>query len=535
MAEKMRAASQSGDGYWKQREDRQRENDIKDDKAIGREMNQIFNRAADNAAREIESFYGRYADKEGMSLADAMKPVTRSEMEEYQRLAKIYVEAAAARRRGEATTVDPFSDEANRAMRRYNMSMKVNRLEMLKARIGVANVDSYDRMREVIGSGLSRAAQQRYEYYAGILGKTVQNPEQAAQTLVNASYHNATWSDRIWANQERLRDRLGDALRTGLLQGKGAVALARDIRNAFGVSGYEAQRLMRTEMARVRIGAAEQSMQANGNTHYIYLAEPSACPDCAELADQVFPLPDMQPGSNAPPIHPFCRCAVAPHWDDDKYQRWLDDLASGGDTPWAEFEGEDGATDTAQYLVKSYNAGDNITKERMNINKVISSVPQKVQEAINAGTQIIVGKYSGSGYDYKNDILHIAKGATQEEIVHEIGHLIDNKLINQSARDSLLRDIVAGMSIEHVKQDVFVDASGQEHNVIYLQSDRFVSDYQGRVYVDEAADAFDDNGNVRIDKMQEFISEIFREYWKDSENLNRYYPEHYSLIDGAVK
>ena len=275
-----------------------------------------------------------------MSLADAMKPVTRSEMEEYQRLAKIYVEAAAARRRGEATAVDSFSDEANRAMRRYNMSMKVNRLEMLKARIGVANVDSYDRMCEVIGSGLSRAAQQRYEYYAGILGKTVQNPEQAAQTLVNASYHNATWSDRIWTNQERLRDRLGDALRTGLLQGRGAVALARDIRNAFGVSGFEAQRLMRTEMARVRIGAAEQSMQANGNTHYIYLAEPSACPDCAELADQVFPLPDMQPGSNAPPIHPFCRCAVAPHWDDDKYQRWLDGPAQAG-VPWAEFENDD--------------------------------------------------------------------------------------------------------------------------------------------------------------------------------------------------
>lgn len=337
MAEKMRATSRSGDGYWQQREDRQRRNDIRDDKLIGQEMSRIFNRAADNAVKEIESFYGRYADKEGISLADAMRPVTRSEMEEYQRLAKIYVEAAAARRRGEATSVDPFSDEAYRAMRRYNMSMKVNRLEMLKARIGIANVDSYDRMKDIIESGLSRAAQQRYEYYAGILGKTVQNPEQAAQTLVNASYHNATWSERLWKNQDRLRDKLGDALRTGLLQGKGTAVLARDIRNAFGVSTYDAQRLMRTEMARVRIGAAEQSMMANGNTHYMYLAEPSACPDCAALADQVFPLPDMQPGSNAPPLHPFCRCAVAPHWDDDKYQRWLSGPAQAG-VPWGEFD-----------------------------------------------------------------------------------------------------------------------------------------------------------------------------------------------------
>lgn len=189
----------------------------------------------------------------------------------------------------------------------------------------------------------------------------------------------------------------------------------------------------------------------------------------------------------------------------------------------------------AQYLVQSHNPGDNITKERMSIIKAVSKCPQKVQDEINNGTQIIVGKYSSSGYDYKNNILYIAKGAAPEEVAHEIGHLVDNKIVDQSARDSLLRKIAADITLDNVKQDVFVDASGAEYDVIYLKSNKFVSNYQGRVYVEDSADIFDDDGNVRIDKMQEFVSEAFREYWKDSDNLSKKYPEQYSLIDGAVK
>ena len=34
---------------------------------------------------------------------------------------------------------------------------------------------------------------------------------------------------------------------------------------------------------------------------------------CRHLNNKVFKVKDMKPGVNAPPMHPFCRSAVAPH------------------------------------------------------------------------------------------------------------------------------------------------------------------------------------------------------------------------------
>lgn len=46
---------------------------------------------------------------------------------------------------------------------------------------------------------------------------------------------------------------------------------------------------------------------------------------CRGLNGKVFKVKDMQPGVNAPPMHPFCRSAVAPHidpnWRDEFFEK----------------------------------------------------------------------------------------------------------------------------------------------------------------------------------------------------------------------
>ncbi|MEL1196510.1 minor capsid protein, partial [Staphylococcus epidermidis] len=45
---------------------------------------------------------------------------------------------------------------------------------------------------------------------------------------------------------------------------------------------------------------------------------------CRHLNNKVFKVKDMKPGVNAPPMHPFCRSAVAPHinpnWRDEFFE-----------------------------------------------------------------------------------------------------------------------------------------------------------------------------------------------------------------------
>ena len=63
--------------YWRLREEQNRKQNIQDEKAYDREINSIYEQAFDEIQDEINSFYGKYARKEGISMAEAKKRVSR--------------------------------------------------------------------------------------------------------------------------------------------------------------------------------------------------------------------------------------------------------------------------------------------------------------------------------------------------------------------------------------------------------------------------------------------------------------------------
>lgn len=312
--------------YWRDREAAQRKKDIVDQLAYNREIRRIYQSTLDNVQKEIDAFYGKYAKKEGITLAEAKRRVSRLDMEAYERKAKRYVKER------------DFSPQANEEMRLYNLTMKVNRLEMLKANIGLELIRGFDDLNKTFDEKLTRHATGEFERLAGILGDSVRNNSELAHAIVNASFHNATYSDRIWAYQDLLRDEIGKQVQTGLLQGRNSMELARAVQKRFDVSRSDAERLMMTEMRRVRTEVAKQSYEQNGNTEYQFLAlGGNPCNDCADLDGRVFPVKEMMPGTNAPPMHPRCLCSTAPYWDEAKFQEWLDGPAQDG-VSFEEFE-----------------------------------------------------------------------------------------------------------------------------------------------------------------------------------------------------
>lgn len=104
-------------------------------------------------------------------------------------------------------------------------------------------------------------------------------------------------------------------LSNGIVQGIHSRELARQLESKFKVSKSNAERLMRTEMARVQIAAQEENYKANGYDRYVFLAIGTACPDCLAINGQHFYVADMQAGENAPPMHPNCRCSTAAWMD----------------------------------------------------------------------------------------------------------------------------------------------------------------------------------------------------------------------------
>ena len=262
-------------------------------------VKEIYRRMLYDAQKEIDAFYGRYASKEGITISEAKKRVSRMDVEAFSKTAKRMVE-----------TKD-FSPQANAALRLYNLTMKVNRLELLKARIGMRLVDGFDEIDKLTEILLTNAGVDEFKRQAGILGESVINPEQKAEAIAKSSFQNANFSDRIWMYQDQLRNEIANDLRSGLIQGKSSQEMARKLRRRFGVSMYNASRLARTEMARVQTEAQMQSCERNGYTHYVFIARESACDHCAPLDGKIFAVKDIRPGVNAPPIHPHCFCSMA--------------------------------------------------------------------------------------------------------------------------------------------------------------------------------------------------------------------------------
>lgn len=304
--------------YWKNRETEQRKHNIRDEAEYQKHIREIYQNMIDEIEKEINGFYGKYASKEGITISEARKRAAKLDIEAYARKAKKYVKEK------------NFSDEANAEMRLYNMTMRVNRLELLKAQIGLEMIAGFDELQKFFDEKLTDRATGEFERLAGILGTTVQDNAKAAHAIVNASFHNATFSDRIWMYQDMLKAELSNLLQTGLIRGQNPRKLATHLRKRFGVSQSNAERLMITELARVQTEAQKQSFERNGFDEYTFLALGDACPICRALDGKHFKVKKMMSGTNAPPMHPHCRCSTAAYMDSEEYNQWLDGYQQHG-------------------------------------------------------------------------------------------------------------------------------------------------------------------------------------------------------------
>lgn len=305
--------------YWRDRELEWKKKRLKDEQEYADEIQEIYANMMDSVEKEIEAFFTRYASKEGITMSEAKKKVSNIDIKAYQRKAKKYVKEK------------NFSDEANEQMRLYNLAMKVNRLELLKANIGLELVAGHDELKSYTGQKLEGAYLEEIKRNASILGDTVIDNAKMVKIVADSSFKNATFSERIWVNQDQLKNSLSSVLSNALIQGKNPREFIPQIRKKFDVSRCNAERLLRTEIARVQTQAQAESYEANGIDEYEYIAcgLKDVCPLCKEMDGKTFKLKDMEIGKNAPPLHPNCHCATAPYSYRKVYEEWLDGLANG--------------------------------------------------------------------------------------------------------------------------------------------------------------------------------------------------------------
>jgi hypothetical protein len=123
---------------------------------------------------------------EGISMEKAIQRADRTDVKEFQD------------RAAELVRDRDFSQQANDELRLYNLPMRVNRLYMLKAAIGIELVDSTDQLQKFSGRTLTEETIKEFERQAGILGGTVLDNQRYAKAMPNASFRGATFSEGLW-------------------------------------------------------------------------------------------------------------------------------------------------------------------------------------------------------------------------------------------------------------------------------------------------------------------------------------------------
>ena len=288
------------------------EQSLKDDRKMKREMAKLYRNSAEDIQRQIDSEIMRFADKENVSMAKAKKIISKTDVEAFQNTAKRYVE--------EKNT----NLKVNKELRRFNVTMRTNRLELLQARINLDTVMLAWEEEQLTAKYITEEVIKEHIRQAGILGMTVPSSTQLetlAKAVLLSDVSGATFSDRIWANQNELRNNINQTIERALIRGehprKSAASIKRLVRDDYGKAKHAADRILVTESARGQIIAQRESYKEAGIEEYIYLAEPSACDVCSELDDKVFKVKDMVIGVNASPMHPWCKCSTASYYDEE--------------------------------------------------------------------------------------------------------------------------------------------------------------------------------------------------------------------------
>lgn len=115
----------------------------------------------------------------------------------------------------------------------------------------------------------------------------------------------------------------------------------------------------------------------------------------------------------------------------------------------------DGGTDNnvdnnvrkADFLIRSHTPGQNTFKERMLVLGTVKGMLLKVKSALQ-NTVIDIGKDGSCQYGYNNDILYVVKGDNKTAVIHEIGHIVENKLLDAGKvaqiREAICKNILSG-------------------------------------------------------------------------------------------
>lgn len=305
--------------YWKQRFTQLEAAQNRKGATAYLEMEKQYKAAQNELEAQIARWYQRFADSNGISLAQAKQWLKGQDLAEFKWDVKEYIKY------GKENAINgAWMQELENASSKFHIS----RLEALQIQTQNSLETMFAQQMGTMKKALSDAYASGYYHTAYTvqqgfgLGWDIAGLDQAQIEKVLSkpwAVDGYNFSTRIWNSKTKLIGEVHNELSKNLLTGADPQKAIDSLAKKIGTSKSNAGRLVMTEQAYFSSAAQKDCFNDLDVEEYEIVAtlDSHTSDICRSLNGKVFKMSDYKPGVTAPPFHVYCRSTTAPHFKDN--------------------------------------------------------------------------------------------------------------------------------------------------------------------------------------------------------------------------
>lgn len=305
--------------YWKQRFTQLEAAQNRKGATAYLEMEKQYKAAQNELEAQIARWYQRFADSNGISLAQAKQWLKGQDLAEFKWDVKEYIKY------GKENAINgAWMQELENASSKFHISrleaLQIQTQNSLETMFAQQMGTMKKALSDVYASGYYHTA---YTVQQGFgLGWDIAGLDQAQIEKVLSkpwAVDGYNFSTRIWNSKTKLIGEVHNELSKNLLTGADPQKAIDSIAKKMGTSKSNAGRLVMTEQAYFSSTAQKDCFNDLDVEEYEIVAtlDSHTSDICRSLDGKVFKMSDYKPGVTAPPFHVYCRSTTAPHFKDN--------------------------------------------------------------------------------------------------------------------------------------------------------------------------------------------------------------------------
>lgn len=305
--------------YWKQRFTQLEAAQNRKGATVYLEMEKQYKAAQNELEAQIARWYQRFADSNGISLAQAKQWLKGQDLAEFKWDVKEYIKY------GKENAINgAWMQELENASSKFHISrleaLQIQTQNSLETMFAQQMGTMKKALSDVYASGYYHTA---YTVQQGFgLGWDIAGLDQAQIEKVLYkpwAVDGYNFSTRIWNSKTKLIGEVHNELSKNLLTGADPQKAIDSLAKKMGTSKSNAGRLVMTEQAYFSSAAQKDSFNDLDVEEYEIVAtlDSHTSDICRSLDGKVFKMSDYKPGVTAPPFHVYCRSTTAPHFKDN--------------------------------------------------------------------------------------------------------------------------------------------------------------------------------------------------------------------------